>query len=309
MSMRPESVPARGWRGDLRDLVRRRRPWGVLSAILLCLAVLAMLDGLVALMRQGSWHMDLLPGQEEALSGPVATANPVAGDLRLRLDPEDAPLSFRLEGFFASYWFGNGMWRGAIAAAPGAAPGRYAVSVGFRGGGGSQTYDVSIWEDADARRLGSPSILRSVLDLHPFHTAGILLALGAGSGLFAWILARRAFRILSDRGLVDIFRVERDEGAAKPTWRVWCVPSRKFPETPDRRSSRMRHAVVCLDEDRILGHAVFVGRKGICAAFDLVAADDERPRPGHHALAMTAEPEHAVREAAAERPDARDAGN
>ena len=126
------------WREQARRIARVRRWSGALAALLLCLAALTLVDGLVALMRAGSTRIELIAGQSESLSGPVSSKHPVPEDLRLRLTPETAPVEFRLEGFFPSYWFGNGMWRGVVSTPPGATPGRYGLTVGFRGGGGSR---------------------------------------------------------------------------------------------------------------------------------------------------------------------------
>ena len=117
------------WREQARRIARVRRWSGALAALLLCLAALTLVDGLVALMRAGSTRIELIAGQSESLSGPVSSKNPVPEDLRLRLTPETAPVEFRLEGFFPSYWFGNGMWRGVVSTPPGATPGRYGLTV------------------------------------------------------------------------------------------------------------------------------------------------------------------------------------
>ena len=155
------------WREKARRIARRRRWCGAAASLLLCLAALTLVDGLVALMRSGSNRIELLAGQSERLSGPVASQDPVSGDMRLRLEPETAPVDFRLEGFFPSYWFGNGMWRGVVAARPDAAPGTYAFSIGFRGGGSPQKYEIVIWPDAAARRAGALSLIQAHTGLPP----------------------------------------------------------------------------------------------------------------------------------------------
>ena len=100
----------------LPALKERQRRTGLLAALVLGLAVLVLVDGLQALMRAGSYHLDIVAGQGTMLSGPIGIDKPRDSDLLVSVTPEGAPLSFRLDGFFASYWFGNGMWRGEIMA-------------------------------------------------------------------------------------------------------------------------------------------------------------------------------------------------
>lgn len=93
----------------LPALKERQRRTGLLAALVLGLAVLVLVDGLQALMRAGSYHLDIVAGQGTMLSGPIGIDKPRDSDLLVSVTPEGAPLSFRLDGFFASYWFGNGM--------------------------------------------------------------------------------------------------------------------------------------------------------------------------------------------------------
>ena len=141
----------------LPALKERQRRTGLLAALVLGLAVLVLVDGLQALMRAGSYHLDIVAGQGTMLSGPIGIDKPRDSDLLVSVTPEGAPLSFRLDGFFASYWFGNGMWRGEIVAEQGATPGTYALSVRVRGtpASATQRYEVTVWSDAASLRQGA----------------------------------------------------------------------------------------------------------------------------------------------------------
>lgn len=148
----------------------RQRVFGWFSAFLLAVALIGLIDGLLAQMRTGSDFLELLPGDAVVLSGPLPLKNPVTGDLQAQFLPDTAPLHFQLDEFFAGYWFGNGMWRGTVAAEPLAEQGSYALRVRFRGAAPStvQRFNVRVWEDKAARRAGSASFI------HRF-TAGIPL--------------------------------------------------------------------------------------------------------------------------------------
>ena len=87
---------------------------GKTGAIFLCIALLLLVDGLVALMRTDTSRIDLLAGETASISGPLAVEAPVQGDVEARFIPGDTPLRFEVDGFFAGHWFGNGMWRGVF---------------------------------------------------------------------------------------------------------------------------------------------------------------------------------------------------
>lgn len=260
------------WREQARRIARIRRWSGALAALLLCLAAFALVDGLVALMRAGSTRIELIAGQSESLSGPVASKNPVSEDLRLRLTPETAPVEFRLEGFFPSYWFGNGMWRGVVSTPPDAAPGFYNLTVGFRGGGGSQSYDVVIWPDAAAQQAGALSLVRSKTGLSPLYLAPALALAGVIAGLLTWLSGRAAAALLRRHGLSEIFRIQTVKNTQGTFYRLWCVPDiphSPLPERPNRATDVWRFPVERAASEDNLGLAVFSGRKGACISLDL----------------------------------------
>jgi Glucose-6-phosphate isomerase len=68
-----------------------------------------MLDGLQGLVRSGADVIEVLPGGSVPISGPLTIKNPVNSDLNAQFSPANPSLSYDLEGFFAGYWFGNGM--------------------------------------------------------------------------------------------------------------------------------------------------------------------------------------------------------
>ncbi|MGE9985192.1 hypothetical protein [Desulfovibrio sp. SGI.169] len=207
----------------LRRHRRLQRFWGGCSAVLLATALLGLLDGVQALMRLGSDHLEMLPGASETISGPCPFKNPLSSDIEARFTPENAPLYFSLEGFFAGYWFGNGMWRGEVRAEPDAGPGRYALRVVFKGAAAqsAQKYVVALWPDEASRRAASPSWIRRVTGWNAFITAALFGCLGILCGLGTYLLGRRCFRLLAALGCAEVFRVSAG-GAPR---RIWCLAS------------------------------------------------------------------------------------
>ena len=210
----------------LPALKERQRRTGLLAALVLGLAVLVLVDGLQALMRAGSYHLEIVAGQGTMLSGPIGIDKPRDSDLLVSVTPEGAPLSFRLDGFFASYWFGNGMWRGEIVAEQGATPGTYALSVRVRGtpASATQRYEVTVWSDAASLRQGAYSLTVSLLGFNPFWLSGILACIGVVPGLLSFLSGRRIVRLLWYAGFSEVFRTEaRKDGSLM----LWCSGSKK----------------------------------------------------------------------------------
>ncbi|WP_300718450.1 hypothetical protein [uncultured Desulfovibrio sp.] len=210
----------------LPALKERQRRTGLLAALVLGLAVLVLVDGLQALMRAGSYHLDIVAGEGTMLSGPIGIDKPRAGDLLVSVSPEGAPVSFRLDGFFASYWFGNGMWRGEVAAEPGATPGTYSVSLRVRGtpASATQRYEVTVWSDATSLRQGAHSLTVSLLGFNPFWLSGILACIGIVPGLLSFVAGRRIVRLLWYAGYSEVFRMAPQKDGSLL---LWCPGSKK----------------------------------------------------------------------------------
>lgn len=218
---------------------------GLVSGVVLAVALLALVDGLQARMRTGNNELEFIPSQSMALSGPAALKNPLASDVRVRFTPESAPFQFVLEGFFTGYWFGSGMWRGELRCDDGASDGLYEFRLGFRGAGAQnvQKYELRVFADDRARQAASRSFLHRLFDLNPFILAVSCGALGVAGGLltyfFGWQLAHSLRRL----GLAEIYARHGDF--------ILCLsPKAMAPGTP----------CAVLDEDgSICGEALVDG--------------------------------------------------
>lgn len=248
----------------LPALKERQRRTGLLAALVLGLAVLVLVDGLQALMRSGSYHLDIVAGQGTMLSGPIGIDKPRDSDLLVSVSPEGAPVSFRLDGFFASYWFGNGMWRGEVAAEPGAAPGTYSVSLRVRGtpASATQRYAVTVWSDATSLRQGSHSLTVSLLGFNPFWLSGILACIGIVPGLLSFVAGRRIVRLLWYAGYSEVFRMAPQKDGSLL---LWCPGSKK--EGPAEGAS----CTVVDADGQELGQARLEKKAATCMELRLVA--------------------------------------
>lgn len=215
------------WPKAIRER-QRQRFFGTASGIFLALALLALLDGLIAQMRQGENLIQLLPGGETAISGPVAIPNPLESDLAAHFTPGDSPLEFQLEGFFSGYWFGNGMWRGLLSATKNANAGDFALRIAFHGAPAStdQIYKIELFPDAAALRAASPSLFRRHTGLNTFGLSAWASAAGAFCGIITYIFGRRYHGLLAEQGLSEICASDPRNSL------IWCI----VPEEMSPRS-------------------------------------------------------------------------
>lgn len=223
------------WQGAVTSRTAQRF-LGYISGFFFLVALVALFDGLIAEMRQGTTTLDLLRGGEIVISGPSALKNPVISDLCHVFTPKDAPLEFELDGFYTGYWFGNGMWRGKITAKQDAEPGKYHLRVFFKGaaGQGAQNYDLRVFVDAAAMRAASLSLIRRKLDINPFILAAITGILGILLGIATYCFGRRYLSFLRKLGLAEIYHSKRQAGQ----YYIFCL-THPGPWTPKPGNVRM----------------------------------------------------------------------
>lgn len=219
--------------------------FGRLSGILLSIALVGLFDGLLAQMRTGANELEFLPGQIMTVSGPAVLKNPLVSDLIARFNPEDAPFTFDMEGFFTGYWFGNGMWRGKIIAYTSADPGQYELLISFKGASArtSQIYILKLFADAAALREASLSLIKRWTDINPFILAAITGIAGIVFGIITYMFGRRYISLLVNLGLAEIYSSSSDDAS------IWCLS----PENIAPKPGNVR--MVINSEGQLLGEA------------------------------------------------------
>lgn len=192
---------------------------GMISALLFGIALLALFDGLQSKMRAGSQELDLIQGETLPVSGPCPVKNPLASDVKARLNPEDAPLSFRLEGFYTGYWFGSGMWRGHISCLPDAEPGHYEITISFKGASAQtvQKYLIRLYADVQTQRGESRALIKRLAGYDPFMVAAIAGMLALSTGILTFIGGISYMRELRRLGLYEAYRIDHINGM------LWCA--------------------------------------------------------------------------------------
>ncbi len=249
----------------------RQRMAGLVAAVLLILAMAILVDGLFARMRGGgSYRLEMLAGTSEPVSGPMGSAPAVESDMRAFPIPVDAPISFEFQGFFTSYWFGTGMWRGLVHVSETAPSGTYALAVGIEGQPSSsfQTYTISVARSEREQYRNALSLVRRWTGFNPFWLAATFGILGIGTGLTSFLLGRRLNALLRDMGLAEIVKVVPEGDLV----RVYAVQGKR--EVTEQ-------SYVAYDRDmKRLGKVIYDGEKNGIASCLFVPAGHGMPTPG-----------------------------
>lgn len=174
-------------------------------------AFAALVDGLVAEMRMGVNRLDMLPGTEIAVSGPMPVKTAEPEDFYVQGNAPDGQVKLVLDGFFSSYWFGSGMWRGRLVVGDTPGIGDYPFVVEFKNAPprSGQTYTVVVWPDAESLRQGSFSLLFRELGYKPFPTAAVLGITGLLLGVANFLSGRYWAQRLRAAGCGEVYKIVR----------------------------------------------------------------------------------------------------
>ncbi|MBQ9537190.1 MAG: hypothetical protein IJU79_05315 [Desulfovibrionaceae bacterium] len=193
---------------------------GNISAFCFLVAAVLLLDGLQTLVRGSHTTLQVLAGQMEGVSGPCPFQNPLPSDLRWEFTPQNPWLNFELEGFFAGYMLGNGMWRGQIKADPASSSGTYRLRVTFKGASQApQDFSIELYASFADFCAASKSFSLQYLGIRPFMAASLCAGIAFILGCITYILGRKNLSLLLRMGYAEIFRTSAPHAAEKL---VWC---------------------------------------------------------------------------------------
>lgn len=181
-------------------------------AMLVFLAGFAILvDGLVAEMRRGPNRLDVTPQSETPLSGPIPVKKAELEDFYVQGNSPDGQVKLILDDFFASYWFGSGMWRGRLVVGDNPGIGEYPFVIQFEGAPArsAQQYKVIVWPSRTALRTGSESWVMRELDWNPFGLAAIVIPSALFLGLINFLFGRHWAHTLAAAGYGEVFKTIR----------------------------------------------------------------------------------------------------
>lgn len=182
---------------------------GWIAMLVFVAAFASLVDGLVAEMRMGMNRLDMLPGTETAVSGPMPVKTAEPGDFYVQGNAPDGQVRLVLEGFFSSYWFGSGMWRGHFAVGDTPGIGDYPFVVEFKDAPprSAQTFYVVVWPDAEALRAGSFSFVYRESGLKPFVVAPVMGGIGLLLGVINFLLGRYWTGRLKAAGCGEVYKI------------------------------------------------------------------------------------------------------
>ncbi|GFH62742.1 MAG: conserved hypothetical protein [Candidatus Desulfovibrio kirbyi] len=238
----PDAIPS------CADARRRQRLAGRISAIFLLVAALGLVDTLQGVMRAGSDTLEILSGQSVMLSGPTATKNPVSSDLLVSLTPDNGLLRFVFEGFFPSYWFGSGMWRGDVQVDAFCPPGTYELTLRFKGASArsAQKIFVTVWDNEEDMRSGSLFMMQHLAGTHPFLPACVFAVFALACGIVTYFAGKRYFVLLAGMDCAEIFRISAEDDGLL----LWCPADKKFAQSPGATRALLH------PDGRIIGYAL-----------------------------------------------------
>ncbi|MGA7578189.1 MAG: hypothetical protein ACLQUW_02775 [Desulfobaccales bacterium] len=192
---------------------RWRQLAGWVGAGLCCLAVIALLDGLLSRFWEPASLIKLLPGMATEIDGPLG--EPVRGVQELTYLSDSNDLTLAFAEVHKGYFLGGDMWRGRITASSRIIPGEYHLTVVPRRSTTSMAtpaFRILVFADPVSLRRSSKSLVRRYTGLSPWGVAalclpGVLLSFGT-----VFCLSLRLERLWAQEGRAEIYRVIRKDG-------------------------------------------------------------------------------------------------
>lgn len=198
---------------------------GILAMLLLVGALLAMADALRGGFLGGGGLIELLPGSNYAISGPMPPKTTTIKEFVIEGQPEDGSVRIVPGAIFSGYLFGGSMWRGAIVVETNAREGQYQFKIKESTGekqNPSLVFTVKVWPDQPTLNAHSPSSLTRWTGRNPFFIAlGLVLSglLAAGAN---FLLGRLWARHLAAHQCGEIYQLRHTERGTEITCEIHC---------------------------------------------------------------------------------------
>ncbi len=195
---------------DLVQLSKWRNLAGKAGAIFCFLAFVALLDGLIGLLREPANVVRVLPGMAVEINGGLTAEVKGVQDLEFVSSSEQLRVSF--DAVHKGYFLGGEMWRGQLTVSSRIQPGEYSLTVRPRKStAAAPTFRILVFSDAASLQLSRKSLIRRYWGCSPFGVAAsclpmILLAFGG-----VYYLSGQREALLAQTGQAEIYRVLRRE--------------------------------------------------------------------------------------------------
>ncbi len=198
---------------ELTRIARWRNYAGKVGALVALLAMLSVLDGLIARFREPADLIRALPGDTVEVNGPLRQAVPSLRDMTYTSTSEHLSLTF--DALQRGYFLGGDMWRGRLTVSPQTPPGEYRLSVMVwerPAAAPPLTFRILVYADMSSRQTQSKSLWLRYAGISPwlaaaFCLAGILLAFGS-----VFLLSQKIETLLAQQGRAEVYRVVKKDG-------------------------------------------------------------------------------------------------
>jgi len=198
---------------DLTQAARWRNYAGKAGALFALLAMLSVVDGLVAQFREPADLIQALPEDQVAVNGTLRQEVRSLQDLTCTSDSPHLSLVF--DALHRGYFLGSDMWRGHLTVAPGTPPGEYRLRVAARNPATPappQTFRIRVYADPTSRQQAAKSLWRRYGGVSPWLAAAALVpgVLLSFAGVF--LLSQQMEALLARAGRAEVYRVVKKDG-------------------------------------------------------------------------------------------------
>ena len=211
-----------------------QKRFGLLTMVLFAATLLALADALVGGLKGGHSTIELIPGSQYALSGPMPPRTEAIQEFVIDGEPRDGSVRLVPQTIFSGFWFGGSMWRGFLEVSATASPGLHTLAVKDPHGekqNPTLVFNVQIWPDQATRNANSPSRLTRLTGISPFIIAATLCGCGLLAGLVNFLLGRLWARHLAVHHCGEIYKLRKTGQGTEITCEINCIKTIR-PHTP-----------------------------------------------------------------------------
>jgi hypothetical protein len=196
----------------LEQALQRRSLIGKAGACVCVLFVFAILDAVVAQVREPVNVFQVLPGAALQINGSLAEK--LSGIEELTYTSSTDAIHITFETLYSGFWLGGYMWRALLTVDAHCAPGTHTVTVGLRNNPQHKplaSFQIHVHPDANHLRQTYKSIIQRTFNISPWWLVGALLPLiGLAFGA-VFRLSQKISGLMAKRGEAEIYLVREVE--------------------------------------------------------------------------------------------------
>lgn len=207
---------------DKNRRMHKRMILGRLCLFVSIIAMISVLDGLIAAHRKPDNDLDIITGRSFKITGNVYGNVKKARDIGVVSDSPELTLIFD-EDIFSGYFLGVEMWRAELRAGSALSPGRYHLRLippdlpEIKPGDRQKldallSYTVNVYADVKSQRQGSLSLITRYTGISPWFTAIGFFLMAVSTGVWIFVISGKIEADLAEQGFAEIYRVIKNTG-------------------------------------------------------------------------------------------------